>query len=299
MPTYACPCSMAGRGSVIDGTRPSCLMCLVTYCLSFSWFCVTMDYWKTLLPGLCHPRPPALADDDVEAVLAAEQGPDVERVSPALAQQIREGKCVLIRGLHKSFMTNTGIKHAVDDLNLTMYSGQITALLGHNGAGAATTSARTFSSKSGLRACVCLTAFWSSVAVPRGRQVDDHRHADGPDAALLGPRADRQQGHLARHAPDPQEPRRLPAGPTSTPPPDYDSRSNSYSAVASERGETDDNVCVLPCQHDVLFLDLTVEEHLILFARFKGVPNSKLKDVRRRHGMRLSHCLHGNHSWLT
>jgi ABC-type multidrug transport system ATPase subunit len=32
-------------------------------------------------------------------------------------------------------------------------------------------------------------------------------------------------------------------------------------------------------QHDVLFGELTVEEHLTLFGRFKGVPNNKLKEV--------------------
>lgn len=247
-----------------------------------------MDYWKTLLPGLCHPRPPALADDDVEAVLAAEQGPDVERVSPALAQQIREGKCVLIRGLHKSFMTNTGIKHAVDDLNLTMYSGQITALLGHNGAGAATTSARTCSSKSGLRALLFGPLWLSHVAgksttigmltgltpPSSGRALIDNK-----DISHDMPQIRKSLGVCPQ------------VRPAHAPPPDYDSRSNSYSAVASERGETDDSICVLPCQHDVLFLDLTVEEHLILFARFKGVPNSKLKDVRRQDHMRLGALL--------
>jgi ABC-type multidrug transport system ATPase subunit len=43
-------------------------------------------------------------------------------------------------GLSKEFSTPTGIKKAVDDLNLTMYSGQITALLGHNGAGESQTA---------------------------------------------------------------------------------------------------------------------------------------------------------------
>ena len=40
-----------------------------------------------------------------------------------------------VRGLKKKF----GDKWAVDGVNLTMYSGQITALLGHNGAGKTTT----------------------------------------------------------------------------------------------------------------------------------------------------------------
>lgn len=40
-----------------------------------------------------------------------------------------------VRGLKKTFAQ----KAAVKDVNLTMYSGQITALLGHNGAGKTTT----------------------------------------------------------------------------------------------------------------------------------------------------------------
>lgn len=39
-------------------------------------------------------------------------------------------------GLTKEYTNSTGgSKLAVDKLDLTMYSGQITALLGHNGAG--------------------------------------------------------------------------------------------------------------------------------------------------------------------
>jgi ABC-type glutathione transport system ATPase component len=91
-----------------------------------------------MCPALFGAKPASLqSDDDVESALKAEQGKDIEPVSATLAQQIKDGKCVIIRNLCKSFNTNTGIKHAVDDLNLTMYSGQITALLGHNGAGAA------------------------------------------------------------------------------------------------------------------------------------------------------------------
>lgn len=40
-----------------------------------------------------------------------------------------------VRGLKKKF----GEKYAVNGINLTMYNGQIFALLGHNGAGKTTT----------------------------------------------------------------------------------------------------------------------------------------------------------------
>eukprot|EP01041_Mallomonas_annulata_P005100 gene5100-10202_t len=62
----------------------------------------------------------------------------VEGVTENLASQKTNSKCVEIIGLRKEFQTNTGLKVAVDGLNLTMYNGQITALLGHNGAGKST-----------------------------------------------------------------------------------------------------------------------------------------------------------------
>ena len=66
---------------------------------------------------------------------------DVEMVTETLNAQINNKTCVDIRGLYKEFRTNTGMKIAVNNLNLTMFSGQITALLGHNGAGKTTTIA--------------------------------------------------------------------------------------------------------------------------------------------------------------
>eukprot|EP00522_Entomoneis_paludosa_P003197 CAMPEP_0172465378 /NCGR_PEP_ID=MMETSP1065-20121228/53328_1 /TAXON_ID=265537 /ORGANISM="Amphiprora paludosa, Strain CCMP125" /LENGTH=1924 /DNA_ID=CAMNT_0013221897 /DNA_START=90 /DNA_END=5865 /DNA_ORIENTATION=+ len=59
----------------------------------------------------------------------------VEPVSDNLKRQSEEGKCIDVRNLQKNF----GDKVAVNDLSLSMYSGQITALLGHNGAGKTTT----------------------------------------------------------------------------------------------------------------------------------------------------------------
>ncbi len=57
----------------------------------------------------------------------------VEPVTSNMKRQIEDKQCVHISGLKKSFDTNTGKKVAVDGLNMTFYSGQITALLGHNG----------------------------------------------------------------------------------------------------------------------------------------------------------------------
>ena len=61
------------------------------------------------------------------------EGIPFEPVPPNLSSQV--DKNILIRDLRKEF----GDKTAVDNLNLTMYNGQITALLGHNGAGKTTT----------------------------------------------------------------------------------------------------------------------------------------------------------------
>ncbi len=65
----------------------------------------------------------------------------VEDVADNLKDQVTNKKCVEITNLYKEYNTATGVKVAVDGLNLTMYSGQITALLGHNGAGKTTTIA--------------------------------------------------------------------------------------------------------------------------------------------------------------
>lgn len=59
----------------------------------------------------------------------------VEKLSDATRMQAREGKSIEIHNLRKSF----GEKTAIDGLNLSIYNGQITALLGHNGAGKTTT----------------------------------------------------------------------------------------------------------------------------------------------------------------
>lgn len=64
----------------------------------------------------------------------------VEPVNKALAVQEQNGTCLQIRGLRKVFPGDDGDeKVAVNQLDLTMYSGHITALLGHNGAGKTTT----------------------------------------------------------------------------------------------------------------------------------------------------------------
>ena len=56
-------------------------------------------------------------------------------------------------------------------------------------------------------------------------------------------------------------------------------------------------------QHDVLFADLTVEEHLILFASFKGMPRNQIphavdemiKEVGLTEKRKVRNCLSLSH----
>jgi ATP-binding cassette, subfamily A (ABC1), member 3 len=59
----------------------------------------------------------------------------MEPVGESLRRQAVQGKSIEIHSLQKNY----GEKAAVDGLTLSMYSGQITSLLGHNGAGKTTT----------------------------------------------------------------------------------------------------------------------------------------------------------------
>jgi len=132
----------------------------------------------------------------------------VEMVTENLSSQLSAGTCVDIRDLYKEFETPQGGKKvAVNRLNLTMYSGQITALLGHNGAGKTTTIAM----------LTGLVPPDSGTAIIEGFDINE----------------------------DLEEIRR--------------------------------NLGVCP-QHDILFPDLTVEEHLIMFASFKGVSGAAVYD---------------------
>jgi ATP-binding cassette subfamily A (ABC1) protein 3 len=88
------------------------------------WFPFTRSYW---FPASV--QPPTVTTEPDDEVAAA--GSPFEPVSDVLKKQGAEGKNIEIHRLRKTF----GEKTAVDGLSLSMYSGQITALLGHNGAG--------------------------------------------------------------------------------------------------------------------------------------------------------------------
>ena len=86
-------------------------------------FPFTTSYWR---PGRAIPL---TATDDGGTTYA--EGIPVEPVTEALRAQSLAGDGIEIRSLRKQF----GDKTAVDGLSLSMYKGQVTALLGHNGAG--------------------------------------------------------------------------------------------------------------------------------------------------------------------
>lgn len=91
------------------------------------WFFVTKKYWNDTF---------GLKDTPHEGLLsqtAMEASDDVEQVSGDL----KDRASVVIRKLRKTFSRGFGRSKfiAVNDLDLTMFDGQITAFLGHNGAG--------------------------------------------------------------------------------------------------------------------------------------------------------------------
>ena len=93
------------------------------YGQSLPWyFPFTLAYW---CPGSISSPP-----TDNSAIEYPADVP-VEPVSSGLNEQGAQGKGIEIRKLTKIF----GEKTAVDNLQMNLYSGQITALLGHNGAG--------------------------------------------------------------------------------------------------------------------------------------------------------------------
>ncbi|KAG4043450.1 hypothetical protein JG687_00016856 [Phytophthora cactorum] len=132
----------------------------------------------------------------------------VEPVNATLAMQERNGTCLQIRGLRKVFpLEEDGEERvAVAGLDLAMYSGQITALLGHNGAGKTT-----------------IISMLTGLIPPTAG-----------DATLYGCSIKRDFHELRR-------------------------------------------VIGICPQHDVLFQDLTVEEHLLLFGTMKQISRGKLQ----------------------
>eukprot|EP00897_Mesotaenium_endlicherianum_P001210 jgi/Mesen1/1116/ME000123S00292 len=149
----------------------------------------------------------SLMDKPVSLSEAAAEGLGLEAVASDLQAQELFARCVQIKHLHKAYTGLAGERRvAVDDLNLTLYEGQILALLGHNGAGKSTT-----------------IAMLTGLTPPTGG-----------DAVLLG------------------------------------------HSIRSHMGTIRRTLGVCP-QHNILFPELTVREHMALYAVLKGVPSHKLE----------------------
>ena len=133
-------------------------------------------------------------------------GPREEAVHADLTSQIGENRSVSIRHLGKVFKTTGEDRIAVDNLNLDLFEGQITCLLGHNGAGKSTTISM-------------LTGLINSTS---------------GDAFVRGLQMTKDMPEIRR------------------------------------------SIGFCP-QHDILFPDLTVSQHLRMYAVFKDVPSSKLE----------------------
>ena len=91
--------------------------------------------WNFLCSGRKSSRVRSKGPLDDNDVPAHKKKLNFEEISDSLKRQLTEKTCFKVRGLKKSF----GEKQAVKGVDLTMYSGQIFALLGHNGAGKTTT----------------------------------------------------------------------------------------------------------------------------------------------------------------
>jgi hypothetical protein len=91
------------------------------------YFPCTASYWKCGGSGAPVSTEDAGTFDETDEQANGEVVP-IEGVSDALRAQTNSN--IIMRRLGKQF----GEKTAVENLNLTMYNGQVTALLGHNGA---------------------------------------------------------------------------------------------------------------------------------------------------------------------
>ena len=91
------------------------------------YFPFTSSYWKSFVQRRTYAAIKEKESNSDEVV--NDEAPVVEPVSEILKKQSLNGESIEIVNLRKSF----GDKAAVNGLNMSMYNGQITALLGHNG----------------------------------------------------------------------------------------------------------------------------------------------------------------------
>ncbi|KAL4144394.1 hypothetical protein PRNP1_013527 [Phytophthora ramorum] len=98
------------------------------------YFFFTKVYWFPQASKLVSAE--TLPDEELGDI--SKEGDTVEAVGLDLKEQEKNGRAVVIAGLRKEFSVPGGTKIAVDGLRLKLYEGQITCLLGHNGAGKTT-----------------------------------------------------------------------------------------------------------------------------------------------------------------
>lgn len=136
MPTTSIGCILCTAPPRLTATERFLLVCLQESKFAL-WFCaiaaVSSDHDDSLLSNDMLNES---QDFDDEEDLS---NPNVQKVGTHLRDLGRADRCVKIRGLTKKFNTPDGVKVAVDDVDMTMYEGQIFVLLGHNGAGKSTT----------------------------------------------------------------------------------------------------------------------------------------------------------------
>lgn len=78
-------------------------------------------------------------NDEIEDLEKSEENKEnFEPVTQQMRSMEATGDCLQIKRLSKTFSNGKITTKAVDNLSLTMYKGQIFALLGHNGAGKTT-----------------------------------------------------------------------------------------------------------------------------------------------------------------
>lgn len=184
------------------------------------YFPFTLSYW-------CPGRASSSESEDGDENGVGVEVP-LEPVSDALKRQSAEGQSIEIKNLVKKFDD----KVAVDGLNLTMYSGQITALLGHNGK---------------IRfLCVIHKLSTSNQLVAGAGKTTTISMLTGALSATSG------------HA--------IVAG--------KDIRSDML-AIRQDIG-----ICL---QHDCLFPELTVREHVQFFSRLKGLYTKSSREEAENH----------------
>ncbi|KAG8371966.1 hypothetical protein BUALT_Bualt12G0017800 [Buddleja alternifolia] len=168
--------------------------------------------------------------------------PAVEATSLEMKQQELDRRCIQIRNLHKVYNSKKARCCAVNNLQLTLYENQILALLGHNGAGKSTT----------MSMLVGLVRPTSGDALVFGKNIlTDMYPWNYIRISLLVGYLLALVGLLA-------------LVPTAT--------------LLTLQDEIRQSLGVCP-QYDILFPELTVKEHLEIFANIKGVNEDCLENV--------------------